>query len=585
MPDTEAEAKSEPVPPGTKTMEEKASEIMANVMMSNMLTAAEEQKLALTLNVKALKEELTQQKADQADVYYYLNKKCDDGFEVISSLEEQLLAEQADREVAERLYETRIEDLTQQLEAQGQDMGAKIAMLEKELAGMQAFAAKKGAMEKEITTLKRSLEKERANCKTIIAEMEQQWTLERNRLKREKDKALQDLKEEIDKSLSDRLDKISRETMERNNHVEQELKLQSHEADKVLEYNQTVLDKERELRLNLSLSQSMEAELMEKMTMYQRTIKAQNDVISRHEDEVAGRVRAADEAKEALAAHLRTKETERNKFDELWSFLIEQYGLLRGSSPTEGGAARRETREMSQSFSQRQKEEAFLKMLQDVITKFPELLGVLGKEHEGAKMVLSPQKACIQQSGSAGISLLPAVSPPGKVGQRGGKMRRNEKRFSLVAHISTQTDESSLGNGVHEDSLWLTDPRHQAAVSTCSQISVGQNESCASYPIGAGVGDGGSSLIDQLSIKSTSAVPLPVTARRATVLAFRLEERGCMLWPLLVCLRGRPRILSPSPWICETLMKRTVPERPALVTPPPSRYHWPQEAHHGFELP
>ena len=86
-------------------------------------------------------------------------------------------------------------------------------------------------------------------------------------------------------------------------------------------------------------------------------------------------------------------------------------------------------------------------------------------------------------------------------------MRRNEKRFSLVAHISTQTDESSLGNGVHEDSLWLTDPRHQAAVSTCSQISVGQNESCASYPIGAGVGDGASSLIDQLSIKSTSAVP------------------------------------------------------------------------------
>ena len=91
MPDPEPEAKSEPVPPGTKTMEAKSSELIANVMVSNMLTAAEEQKLALTLNIKALKEELTQQKADQADVYYYLNKKCDDSFEVISSFAEPIV--------------------------------------------------------------------------------------------------------------------------------------------------------------------------------------------------------------------------------------------------------------------------------------------------------------------------------------------------------------------------------------------------------------------------------------------------------------------------------------------------------------
>jgi hypothetical protein len=509
MPDPEPEAKSEPVPPGTKTMEAKSSELIANVMVSNMLTAAEEQKLALTLNIKALKEELTQQKADQADVYYYLNKKCDDSFEVISSLEEQLLTEQADREVAEKLYEKRIEALTQQLEVQGQEMGAKIGKLEKELAGLQVFAAKKGEMEKEIATLKRSLERERAKCKSAITEMEQQWTLERNRLKRASDKALQDLQDEIDKGLSARLDKISRETMERNEHVEQELRVQSHEADKVLEYNQAVLDKEKELRLSLSLSQSIEAELMEKMTVYQRTIKTQNEVIGRHEEEVASYVRATEEAKEALAEHVRTREVEISKFNELWSFLLEQFDLLGVSSLAEGGGVRGEKEQLSSQSLSRDKEEAFLKMIREVLLKFPELRGLLGESYDGLKKDTSPQKAPAQQSQSvsAGISLFPAVSPPGKTGQQGGKGRRADKLFSFVASISTQTDESFLSNVLHEDSLWLTDTKHQAAGPALSRFSMGQNESVASYNSGAGLGAGGSTSIDQLSVKSTSAVP------------------------------------------------------------------------------
>ena len=507
MPETDAE----PLPPTTKSMETKASELIANVMVSNMLTAAEEQKLALTLNIKALNEELTQQKADQADVYYYLNKKCDDSFEVISSLEEQLLTEQADREVAEKLYENRVEALTHQLDEQGQEMGAKIGKLEKELTGLQAFAAKKGAMEKEIASLKRSLEKERASCKSAIAEMEQQWTLERNRLKRASDQALQDLKDEIDKGLSGRLDKISRETMERNGHVEQELRVQSHQADKVLEYNQAVLDKEKELRLNLSLSQSMEAELMEKMTVYQRTIKTQNEAIARLEGEAAGYVQAAEEAREALAAHLRAKEAEASKFDELWSFLLEQYGLIGVSAPAEGGKQDGESGERDQSSpSREQREEAFLQMLRDVLIKFPELCGLLGAGGKGVKKTSLVQKAWTQQSGSASISLLPAVSPPGKANQRGAKGRKADKRFSFATSIATQTDESSLGNVLHEESLWLTDAKHQAAGPSFSQFSVGQNESVASYNSGAGVAAGGSSSsIDHLSVKSASAVPPP----------------------------------------------------------------------------
>ena len=48
---------------------------------------------------------------DQSDVYYYLHKKLDDNYDVISALERQLMVETADREKAETEYARQIEEL------------------------------------------------------------------------------------------------------------------------------------------------------------------------------------------------------------------------------------------------------------------------------------------------------------------------------------------------------------------------------------------------------------------------------------------------------------------------------------------
>ena len=50
-------------------------------------------------------------KEDQSDVYYYLHKKLDDNYDVISALERQLMVETADREKAETEYARQIEEL------------------------------------------------------------------------------------------------------------------------------------------------------------------------------------------------------------------------------------------------------------------------------------------------------------------------------------------------------------------------------------------------------------------------------------------------------------------------------------------
>lgn len=50
-------------------------------------------------------------KEDQGDVYYYLHKKLDDNYDVISALERQLMVETADRKKAETEYARQIEEL------------------------------------------------------------------------------------------------------------------------------------------------------------------------------------------------------------------------------------------------------------------------------------------------------------------------------------------------------------------------------------------------------------------------------------------------------------------------------------------
>eukprot|EP00953_Heterococcus_sp_UTEX-ZZ885_P031732 16616-Heterococcus_DN1.PRE.5 len=60
---------------------------------------------------RALEQALEAQKLDQGDEYYYLHKKLDDNFEVVSDLERMLLLETTDRERVVAGYETKTEDL------------------------------------------------------------------------------------------------------------------------------------------------------------------------------------------------------------------------------------------------------------------------------------------------------------------------------------------------------------------------------------------------------------------------------------------------------------------------------------------
>lgn len=81
------------------------------------------------------------------DIYYYLNKKCDDSYDVITSLEEQILNEQVSREQTEKQYEKRLEDQRIKFSAEEVKLMTRIGDLEEKLKTFRDFGDKKEELE------------------------------------------------------------------------------------------------------------------------------------------------------------------------------------------------------------------------------------------------------------------------------------------------------------------------------------------------------------------------------------------------------------------------------------------------------
>jgi len=123
-------------------MSKKKGDEISPAYVADMLTinslresvaALEDQKMKLLVALQDARDQLKQQKTDQADIYYYLNKKCDESFEVIASLEEQLLNEQSDRELSEKGFENKYEELRMSAGQTEVKLHAKITDLESRL--------------------------------------------------------------------------------------------------------------------------------------------------------------------------------------------------------------------------------------------------------------------------------------------------------------------------------------------------------------------------------------------------------------------------------------------------------------------
>jgi hypothetical protein len=199
------------------------TEALSSSVLREMVNSLEETKLKLLLNIKELKEKLAQQKEDQTDIYYFLNKKCDESFEVIASLEEQILNEQADREIAEKLFENKLEDLRNAALSNDAKYNTKISELESRLEMLNSFSEIKEETEQNLKNLMSKLEEERIQFSVNAESMENKFLLEREKLRKSYDVKYENIKSELELSIDGKLTKKTKKTQIMNIIMKKEL--------------------------------------------------------------------------------------------------------------------------------------------------------------------------------------------------------------------------------------------------------------------------------------------------------------------------------------------------------------------------
>jgi hypothetical protein len=259
---------------------QKANDELTNGMLMDQLEELEEQKTKLLLNLKECKEKYEQQKSDQTDIYYYLNKKLDENYETIALLEEQILNEQTQREMHEKKLEKRIEDLNLKLATDETKYQTKLKDAEEKLQKLKEFSDNKDELERNFDKLLQTLETERKHYGELMDENERKSIRERDRFRKECVVQFEEYKQKLQDEADDKLSSKTKKTLKTNKMIKTELTYQSKQADQVLVYNKKVLDKDRELRQELELTQTTQKEMVKRLALYQRLIKQLNEKVN-----------------------------------------------------------------------------------------------------------------------------------------------------------------------------------------------------------------------------------------------------------------------------------------------------------------
>ena len=111
--------------------------------------------------------QLSRQKADEQDVYYYLHKKLDRNHEIISKLKTQLVTCHQSQKENEARAQTELEHQRLQYEGQIQTLRGQLMNSEMALEQVNVFQKQKDEIELRVDTLEAMLAQERQQYETV----------------------------------------------------------------------------------------------------------------------------------------------------------------------------------------------------------------------------------------------------------------------------------------------------------------------------------------------------------------------------------------------------------------------------------
>ncbi|CAB1115296.1 unnamed protein product [Ectocarpus sp. CCAP 1310/34] len=205
---------------------------------------------------------------DQSDIYYYLHKKLDDNYDVISALQRQLMIETADREKAEKEYTRQIEQLEARRDEVLGPLKEKLMTEEEQLNGMHEAAKNKQEADAKRARLESEIE-------TTQSTFENDLNTERRKQLQEKQRVRTQVEEEIMTLSSDLFSKKEVELADKtvrakdnNENLHAALQAKAKQAERMMVMNQGLIFENRGLRNDLDLAEASEEVLHKRVRLY-----------------------------------------------------------------------------------------------------------------------------------------------------------------------------------------------------------------------------------------------------------------------------------------------------------------------------
>jgi hypothetical protein len=287
-------------PEGMTEEERKAAEDKAKlfnqVMYEQRIKILEEENADLVKEKGMLEDNLRQQRSDEADIYYYLHKKLDDNYDVIASLEKQILIEQTERERAQKNYDEISKNISSANASEIAALQDELKSTKEDLFTLSEFRQKKADLEKQFRDLRETMEKEQEEHKQITADLDRRNVQEKERLKNEMLRKIQETKQNLLSMTEDQLHTTTKRTIMENEQMITELQYQSKETEKMLHKNEKLETEKQSLRRELELSKETEQELAKRTQFYQKLIKKLHEKLKAREENE--KMRVGDEKEE-----------------------------------------------------------------------------------------------------------------------------------------------------------------------------------------------------------------------------------------------------------------------------------------------
>jgi hypothetical protein len=217
--------------------------------------------------------EVEQQKKDQSDIYFFLHKKLDDNYDIISDLEKQQLTEGIDREEVERNYREEIELDQKEFEAKENEFKEQIRLVDNKLFGLKDIDEFKLSATTEISSLLHAIEEERKEHYQMVSDMERIAVKKKEKKKQEMLDYMKDAKVRLVEESSERVIEIKEKSEINHKSAMKLLTTNGLQASEILKNNLKVMGDNKDTIKELGISTDVRNAMAKKEIAQQKLIK------------------------------------------------------------------------------------------------------------------------------------------------------------------------------------------------------------------------------------------------------------------------------------------------------------------------